>query len=465
MRRRSSTTQRTQSSTAQSMDRSSQWSTSSSASSYAASSESADEHEPLQPRSEVDRYLRAPFSIAPEVAGPLLQLSVDLLRSIREAEPGNNALLSPWHVACMMVSAYHGASGATRRQIARALYTDDGGGVVARLDAHAGRLFCSDYRKPRHTHSGLNVTTYCGLYHDARVNVSLDFQEPLSSINVHMHMRDFSGSPQQCHLALDGFFRALAGFAFEQDVFAGDTFDSDTLVVLASVYNFGSGRWFIAGDAAPLMGLFHPESGPGGSGGGSDEEVPMVRLTGPFKFAQFSEGNGFDVSVVDLPYQDPRRSTVIFLPAKTSSLASVEKALTAAAILTCLSRLEHRGKVEVTFPRINVKCLTDLKHHLRPMGVVDAFGDTADFANMAPLAGLRLSAVRHLAVFSAGHKGPNSAEAQAAASEAAPSASGGAVVKMVVDRPFLFAVLRRDPDTVLLLGSVVSVAESAARTD
>ncbi|KAH7972765.1 serpin B8 isoform X2 [Rhipicephalus sanguineus] len=450
-------------STAQQSHRLSVWSSTSSTCSYAASNSTDPEarhhpdsghtlSEPLQTDSEIWRFLHDPFNIEPEMAGPLLQFPLDLYRRMRQE--GGNVVLSPWYLACMLVTMYHGSGGDTRTQIARVLHTDDDGEIVARFDSHASRLFCRDFHKPRHTHSGLNVTSYAGLYHDARVNLSAEFKEPLSNLDIHFHVQDFEESPEQSRLALDGFLRALTGFCFERDIFSGDSVDLDTFVVLASVFCFGS-RWFAAGGAQRSKGVFHPEYA------GDDrvgEEVPTLSLTGAFRYARFHKGDPFSGTVVDLPYQDPRRSLVIFIPAPNSSLVELEKALTAATILTCLGRLERRGQVTVTMPRIKVKCLTDLKNYLPPMGVTDAFNDTADFVNMARIVGLRLSAAKHLAVFRAGHKGPKVASAEAKAEETARTASGGKnVFKITVDRPFMFVVLARDPDTVLMLGSFTHI--------
>ncbi|KAH7965965.1 hypothetical protein HPB49_012325 [Dermacentor silvarum] len=384
------------------------------------------------------------------MAGPMLQFPLDLYLHMRQE--GGNVMLSPWYLACMLVMMYHGAGGDTRRQIARVLHTDDDGEIVSRFDCHANRLFCRDFRKARHTHSGLSVTSYAGLYHDSRVNVSQEFKTPLSSMDMHVHIQDFAESPEQSRLALDGFLRALTGFCFNRDVFAGDSVDLDTFVVLASVFCFGS-RWFVAGGATCSTGVFKPEKDSRRKS--CCERVQMLSMTGSFQYAQFAEdeGGAFEGIVLDLPYQDPRRSLAMFIPAQTSSLAALEKRLTAAMILTCLARLGRRGLVEVTMPRMKVKCLTDLKHYLPSLGVVDAFGDSADFVNMARIVGLRVSAAKHLAVFRAGQKGPKTAEAQAVAKETAHAASGTGIFKITVDRPFLFLVLARDPDTVLMLGS------------
>ncbi|XP_075535143.1 iris-like [Dermacentor variabilis] len=461
MRRRSSCCARRKPSSPRSR-RLSMWSTSSSSCTPVTSSESLSDDAPeaqettehAEPRSEIEKFLRAPFNIEPEMAGPMLQFPLDLY--LRMRQEGGNVLLSPWYLACMLVMMYHGSGGDTRRQIARVLHTDDDGEIVSRFDCHASRLFCRDYGKARHTHSGLSVTSYAGLYHDSRVNVSQEFKAPLSSLDMHVHIQDFAESPEQSRLALDGFLRALTGFCFNRDVFAGDSVDLDTFVVLASVFCFGS-RWFAAGGATCSTGVFSPQKDSRRKG--CCERVQTLSMTGSFQYAQFaeSEGGAFEGIVLDLPYQDPRRSLAMFIPAQTSSLAELEKRLTAAMILTCLARLGRRGLVEVTMPRMKVKCLTDLKHYLPSLGVVDAFDDSADFVNMARIVGLRVSAAKHLAVFRAGQKGPKTAEAQAIAKETTHALSGTDVFKITVDRPFLFLVLARDPDTVLMLGSFTHV--------
>ncbi|KAL3186799.1 hypothetical protein MRX96_026946 [Rhipicephalus microplus] len=281
-----------------------------------------------------------------------------------------------------------------------------------------------------------------------------EFKAPLSSLDLHVHIQDFSESPEQSRLALDGFLRALTGFCFNRDVFAGDSVDLDTFVVLASVFCFSS-RWFVAGGPTRSTGDFYPEKD-SRRPGSFCERVETLCMTGRFQYAQFAENDGgaFEGIVLDLPYQDPRRSLAMFIPAQTSSLGRAREA--------AYGRHDphlpgapwtSRGPVEVTMPRMKVKCLTDLKHYLPSMGVVDAFSDSADFVNMARIVGLRVSAAKHLAVFRTGLKGPEKSAAQVAAKETTRATSGTGVFKITVDRPFMFLVLARNPDTVLMLGS------------
>ncbi|KAH9375340.1 hypothetical protein HPB48_006791 [Haemaphysalis longicornis] len=393
-------------------------------------------------------YLRSAFVMAPQVAGPLLQFPIDMYLRMRQDEEKGNVLLSPWYLACALVIMYHGASGETRRQIANVIHTDDDGSIVHILDSHASRMFCRDYRKTR-----LTVNSYSGLYYDSRVKLSRYFLEPLSSIDVSVQKRDFASNPFECRLALNGLLRAMSSFTFDEDVFGGDCIGADAMLVLASVFSFGS-RWFSVRNAHRSTGPFRSESAEASA---VEEIVPTVCLTGNFRIGEFTDFDGFKTTVVEIPYQDPKRSLVIFLPAPTSSLVALEKKLTAAKILTLLRRLDRHKLVQVILPRMAVHCVTDLKRHLQPLGVVSVFSNTPDLSNMARLRGLRVSAAKHVAVFRVGHRGAKPAETQAAAKNAVEAVAGSPVKNVTVDRPFLFLVVSRNPDTVLLLGSVMRV--------
>ncbi|XP_077537304.1 ipis-1-like [Haemaphysalis longicornis] len=389
----------------------------------------------------------------PEVAGPLLQFPIEMYLSMRGEGSDANVLLCPWYLACALVVMYHGASGATRRQIAQAMHVDDDGSVVSVLDSHASRMFCRDYRRPLHTHSGLNVTSYSCLFHDERVKLSSYFVEPLSGLDMHSHVRDFARSSAQCCRGLNGLLRSLAGFAFQEDVFGKGSIDADTMVVLASVFSFQS-RWFCDGDARALTGHF---CRPSGEGGVVKETVPMLRLRGSFRFANFKDDDGFEVTVLEIPFQDPRRSIAIFLPAQSSSFEALEDRLDAPNVLKCLSRLERHRLAEVILPKLKMNCVADLKRHLPLLGAVNVFTEAADLCNMSTLEGLKVSAAKQVSVFSIGRRGAGTPEAQAAASDATRTVLGTDAVKIVVDRPFFFLIVARDPDTVLLLGSVTRV--------
>ncbi|XP_075724060.1 iris [Rhipicephalus microplus] len=165
-------------------------------------------------------------------------------------------------------------------------------------------------------------------------------------------------------------------------------------------------------------------------------------------------------TVLEVPYHSPLlESLVVFLPdSPFGGLASLERRLSKDKIMDCLDRLEQRGLVDVTLPRLRLCCAMDFARLLPAMGVRDAFGDAADFSDMtgAGAAGrLKVSAAKHFAVFRLGLRSA-AARSEARLTGIPPIAdcADGRNLEFTVDRPFLFLVLGKDPSSVVFLGSV-----------
>nr|XP_037275264.1 uncharacterized protein LOC119167879 [Rhipicephalus microplus] len=103
--------------------------------------------------------------------------------------------------------------------------------------------------------------------------------------------------------------------------------------------------------------------------------------------------------VLEIPYQDPSKTMVVFLPSM-ERLATFEHSLTPAKLLRCLANLQER-EVEV------------------------------------PLTS----------------EPPSTTRPTPATTRATPEP-----VRFTVDRPFMFLVMNKDPDAVLVLGSVKRVS-------
>ncbi|XP_077499856.1 uncharacterized protein LOC144110673 [Amblyomma americanum] len=70
----------------------------------------------------------SPFSLPPELCGPLLQLPLDLCAALRRGGERGNVLLSPHYAACILVMMHHGAAGNTRHQLGHLLrFPEDDG--------------------------------------------------------------------------------------------------------------------------------------------------------------------------------------------------------------------------------------------------------------------------------------------------------------------------------------------------
>ncbi|KAH7940531.1 hypothetical protein HPB49_001372 [Dermacentor silvarum] len=182
----------------------------------------------------------------------------------------------------------------------------------------------------------------------------------------------------------------------------------------------------------------------------------MMHCTGPFRTAECAE---LQATLVELPYENPRNSMVILLPTGPGGLAALEDKLSAALVLSCIDRLRNAGDVQLTLPKFRIRQVrvTDLTQLLPLLGIREAFTGEARLDRLTPATGegIHVSCVRHVATVHVSQTGARPAGTQSWSGSPAPMC---AVAKRVaVDRPFMFLVLNRRPDLVLLLGSVTTV--------
>jgi serpin B len=96
----------------------------------------------------------------------------------------------------------------------------------------------------------------------------------------------------------------------------------------------------------------------------------------------------------------------------------------------------------------------NLAQALRQLGVSRAFAGTADFTGITQAGPLRIGAIAHKAYIDVDEHGTEAAAATALVMKAASLARSVAPVTMVVDHPFLFAVIDTSTSTPLFLGQV-----------
>ena len=88
------------------------------------------------------------------------------------------------------------------------------------------------------------------------------------------------------------------------------------------------------------------------------------------------------------------------------------------------------------------------------LGVTKAFGDDADFSGITDAEPLRIGAVVHKAYIDVDEHGTEAAAATAIVMRASAAFRAPPAVTMVVDRPFLFAIIDTATSLPLFLGQV-----------
>jgi serpin B len=174
--------------------------------------------------------------------------------------------------------------------------------------------------------------------------------------------------------------------------------------------------------------------------------VPMMHLTAPQAYLR---GDGYQA--VLLPYRGIGLAMAVVLP--DGPLPALRLKVAAAGLGGLLAG-RARHQVTLSLPRFRLEAAFGLIPALRQLGVTEAFGDDADFSGITGAEPLRIGAVAHKAYIDVDEHGTEAAAATAIVLRAAAAFRPPPPVTMVVDRPFLFAIIDTATGLPLFLGQV-----------
>lgn len=179
----------------------------------------------------------------------------------------------------------------------------------------------------------------------------------------------------------------------------------------------------------------------------TSKNVPMMRgaATRPYRRA-----DGYQA--VLLPYQHSGLAMAIVLP--DGPLSTLRPQLSEAGLRDLISDM-YDHNVTLSLPRFRVEASFDLIPALKQQGVTTAFGPRADFTGVTTAEQLYISTVAHKAYVDVDEHGTEAAAATAVVMQAlAAMLKPPPRVEMIVDRPFLFAIVHTATGTPLFLGQV-----------
>ena len=172
----------------------------------------------------------------------------------------------------------------------------------------------------------------------------------------------------------------------------------------------------------------------------------MMYQIGPFGYWEDK-----DLQVLEMPYKGHQLSMIVLLPKKIDGLPQLEEKLNSENLKIWTSQLCPQ-RVETWLPKFRITYNLRLDETLKKMGMVDAFGDNADFSGMDGTDVLFISAVFHKAFIDLNEEGT---EAAATTFTHIVGQSKTSRPRFRADHPFVFLIKENQTGSILFLGRVI----------
>ncbi len=362
------------------------------------------------------------------------KFGLKLFAQMVQQEGDRNIVISPLGISMAMAMTYNGARGTTRQEIARTLeWQGISDTVLNRANAEEIALLDridpavelaianSFWGRQEETFKPQFIQTLQEFYRaDIR---QVEFSDPQTVRAINEWVREET----------NGNINALLG---------RDDLNSDTVAVLINAIHFMA-TWTLP----------FPEDAtrdrPFSRSDGTQIEHPIMFLE--TQYLAYCETPLFEA--IELPYgNEGRLAMYVFLPKPDRSLVEFYEQLTLANWQRWLDRFEVlEGTIEVGLPRFQIEYKADLKSTLQQLGIITAFNPNAEFQNITSRP-FWISLIEHKTFAKIDEIGT---EAAAATTVLASRGGEDTAVEMIVNRPFFFAILDVETNSILLMGSIV----------
>jgi len=352
------------------------------------------------------------------------------------AEETTNTVFSPVSVASALLMALCGARGRTAEELTSALHLDPSPETAA-----DGLRSLSAMLHALTTDESVTFRAPNTVWVQAGLPLRPEFTTQLAGAAATLADADFAGTPEAARAEIN---RVIA----EQTegkitgLLPPGVIGSATRLVLASAVYLKAAWTNPFPESATSDAPFYPD-GPDRAG----LTVPMMHGTAPRAYLR---GDGYQA--VLLPYQGVSLAMAVVLP--DGPLAALRPKIGAAGLGGLLAG-PATHQVRLSMPRFRLEAGFDLIPALLRLGVSQAFGDDADFSGITEAEPLRIGAVAHKAYIDVDEQGTEAAAATAVVMMASAAIRMPPPVTMVVDRPFLFAIIDTATGLPLFLGQVV----------
>jgi serpin B len=365
--------------------------------------------------------------------------TLKLYRQLVAKEEGN-IFFSPYSISLALAMADGGARGETATGIARVL-----GFTLPPERLHPALAELSRHLEKVGNEAGQTLS----VANAAWLNTSLKVQPKYVKLigdyySNEMRQLDFCQGPQAQRIINDWVAKKTRDRI--KDLIPAGVLKCDTMLVLTNAVYF-LGEW------ADKFDQKQTKPGPFWPTPDKKMEAPFMHRTGDYSY------NGAEGwQVLELPYREKQLSMLVLLPKTKGALAQEEKGLNPEKLAKLVQDLRPQ-KVEITFPRFEVKASYGLNDYLKSLGMSAAFGPQADFGGITTQHKLWIDLVLHKAWVKVEEKGTEAAAATGVVITKTAAPVPKPLVMFKADHPFLFFIRDRETGFILFWGRLSNPQE------
>jgi serine protease inhibitor len=225
-----------------------------------------------------------------------------------------------------------------------------------------------------------------------------------------------------------------------------DEISSDSVLFLINAIYF-NGKWSKAFETA------NTKQEQFTNGSGSKKTVSMMHQHGSFLYQENS-----DFQAIRLPYGSGRMTMDVFLPAQNLSWQKFHSLLTAANCERWMTEFSESDG-EIGLPKFRVEYEVTLNDALKRLGMNLAFDpNNADLTPMLQSSGnAYISKVKHKAFAEVNEEGTEAAAVTSGEVRLTSAVMPKKPFRMIVNRPFFFAIRDESTGAILFIGSMTEV--------
>lgn len=392
---------------------------------------------PQTVRADVDRLT------PPAPAGPVLDDLVPRLRSLGlglvASQPvDQDVVVSPVSIAVAFAMVEAGAGEETSAEIIRAFGFPPPPDVHEAMNALTTAL--AAVSRPGRAEDGLGAVTLevaNAIWGQTGLDLGVPFLGTLAAhYGAGVATVDFAADPEAARQEINGWVAEVTRGRIP-DLLPPSAIAADTVVALVNAVYLDA-AWRTPFDKALT------QARPFTLLDGAAVEVPTMHHPALATMASAADDG---TSVVKLPYAGGDLAMVVLVPPRDLNLATFEAELTEARLGAMVDRLA-RAQVDLTIPRWDTRSALDLAE---PLGALGLHIPGGDLGGMAP--GAFIGAAVHAADITVDEERTVAAAATAVAAGRA-AMDPPPVLRIAVDRPFLFMVQHEPTRTPLFVGRV-----------